>query len=816
MAKIKVIKPIIRKKQVAVPVKKGAAPVQKAKPSVPYHHKPPELSLEEWQVALRKQFVETHSFGIEKLGREPVFSDYKVTNSENRNSYKVSLRDNLYSMNFCSCLDFKTNRLGTCKHIQAVIRMIESKPKLKKLYQLNHQPDYTSVYLNYQDDRKVKIRIGETSKRAFGNLAMEYFNSKMELKASAIPTFEQFLKKATSIDSSFRCYPDALEYVLQIRDFQKRLNIINKKYLPYLDNGKFDGILKTKLFNYQKQGVCFAVTGGRTLIADDMGLGKTIQAIATAEVMVKELNINNILVVCPTSLKYQWKTEIEKFTDSKVTIVEGGPLVRIQQYKGGELYKIVSYHALVNDLKEISELRPDLIILDEAQRIKNFHTKMAQSVKKIDSPYAIVLTGTPLENKLEELYSIIQFVDPFMLGPFYRFLAEHQVTDDKGKIIGYKGLNKIGEALSGIMIRRKKKEVLDQLPERMDKVLLMDVTPEQSRLHDEFANGAARIVAKWRALGHLSEQDRQRLLILLNQMRMVCNSTYLIDQQSRNDTKIEEVLNIIEEIMNEGEEKLVIFSQWERMTRLVARELEARGIGFEYLHGGIPGSERGKLFENFTMKANSRVFLSTDAGGVGLNLQAGSVIVNLDIPWNPAILEQRIGRVHRLGQKHSVTVINMVSAGTIEHRMLDLLKFKSSMAAGILDGGEDAIFMGESRFKKFMATVGDLVQRDEHHDRPVTVAQEEIREEIREEKGAETQEGLSQPAAHRELITKGMDFLTSLATTLSKPESLKQLTETLVTKDPSDGRTYVKIPVESQQVVEQFLGLFAGLFNAKK
>ena len=503
----------------------------------------------------------------------------------------------------------------------------------------------------------------------------------------------------------------------------------------------------------------------------------------------------------------------------------------------------------MNDLREISELSPDLIILDEAQRIKNFRTKVAQSVKKINSPYAIVLTGTPLENKLEELYSIIQFVDPFMLGPFYRFLAEHQLTDDKGKVTGYKGLNRIGEVLSGIMIRRKKKEVLAQLPERMDKLLLMDVTPEQSRLHEEFANGAARICAKWRKLGHLSEQDRQRLLILLNQMRMVCDSTYLIDQQSRDDTKIEEVLHIIEEVISEGEEKLVIFSQWERMTRLVAGELETGGIGFEYLHGGVPGKERGKLFESFTNKADARVFLSTDAGGVGLNLQDGSVIINLDIPWNPAVLEQRVGRVHRLGQKRNVTVINMVSAGTIEHRMLDVLKFKSSMAAGILDGGEDAIFMGESRFKKFMMTVDELVKHDEGKEEVRVENREEIRvdetanpEDIEYsntritnvELGIDDNEAsqtlhdhdLPQNLPHdfpqdlphdlpRDLLSKGLDFLTALAATLSKPESVKQLTDSLVSKDPADGRTYVKIPVESKEAVQQFIGLIAGMFGSK-
>ncbi len=813
---------------------------------IPYHRKPRELSLEEWQVGLRKQFAETKEFGIEKLGREPVFTDYRVTNHENHNSYKVSLRDNMHSMNFCECMDFKTNLLGTCKHIEAVIRMAESKPKLKKLYRQQHKPEYTSVYLSYTGRglhdaaRRIMIRIGETEKAAFTRLAKEYFDADLALKPDGFGRIEEFLKKAAKIDTGFRCYPDALEYVLQLRDRLRRIDLMANHYLPSVKNAKFDSLIKTRLFDYQKEGVCFAVTGGRTLIADDMGLGKTIQAIAAAELMSKEMNIHCVLVVCPTSLKYQWKTEISKFTQSDACIIEGNPLIRSQQYKGLSFYKIVSYHALVNDLKEISEMKPDLIILDEAQRIKNFRTKVAQSVKKISSPYAIVLTGTPLENKLEELYSVISFVDPYMLGPFYRFLHDHQITDDKGKVTGYKGLNEIGKTLSSIMIRRKKSEVLEQLPQRMDKLLLVDVTPEQAKVHEEFANAAARIVAKWRQFGHLSEQERQRLLILLNQMRMVCDSTYLLDQQSRNDTKIEEVMNIIAEVIAEGEEKLVIFSQWERMTRLVANELEKQGIGFEYLHGGIPGKDRGKLFDNFTLKADSRVFLSTDAGGVGLNLQAASVIINLDIPWNPAVLEQRIGRVHRLGQKRRVSVINMVSAGTIEHRMLDVLKFKSSMAAGILDGGDDAIFMGESRFRKFMATVDDLVEnkpeaitRDPEFlsidPQAITRDPEFLSDDLQsinpdpaflprdtETPHLEPATGIGanpQPQSAGELLAKGIDFLSTLATTLSNPESVKQLTETLVAKDPADGRTYIKIPVENKQVIERAISMLAALFG---
>jgi len=424
----------------------------------------------------------------------------------------------------------------------------------------------------------------------------------------------------------------------------------------YGENGThaFSELMKARLYSFQEEGIRFAAKAGRCLLADDMGLGKTIQGIGTAELLKREYGITKVLIICPTSLKYQWKSEIEKFTGSSIRVIEGLPHKRYEQYQGDELYKIVSYHTASNDVDEISSTFPDLVILDEAQRIKNFLTKTSRNIKRIPSTYALVLTGTPLENRLEELYSVVQFLDPFILGPYHGFLPE---------------------------------------------------------------------------------KDRQRLMINLNMMRMVCDSSYILDQESRHDTKVDELMSIIQEVISEGDEKMVVFSQWERMTRIVAMELEKLGIGYKYLHGGVPSVKREELFMGFNRDPEIRVFLSTDAGGTGLNLQSASIMVNLDIPWNPAVLEQRIGRIHRMGQKKKVSVINMVSAGTIEHRMTEVLKFKSSLAEGILDHGEDVIFLEESKFKKLMDTVEWMVPEQAVEEKVTVAAEEDMISEKKDLKG---------------------------------------------------------------------------------
>ena len=275
-----------------------------------------------------------------------------------------------------------------------------------------------------------------------------------------------------------------------------------------------------------------------------MGLGKTIQALAAAEIMGQEFGVEQVLIVCPTSLKHQWKREIEKFTRRSATVVEGLRPQRMEFYREDSFYKIVNYDIVYRDLDFIAKLSPDLVILDEAQRIKNWETRTARSVKQIDTPYAIVLTGTPLENRLEELVSIVQFVDRHRLGPTYRFLHEHQELDDAtGRVIGYKNLDKVGETLKPMLIRRQKKDVLDELAAaaRKEPVRAHDRSPQMS-LHEEYRDVVARIAHKWRRYGFLTEADQRRLMIALQMMRMSCNSTFLVDHETDHSTKPDELL----------------------------------------------------------------------------------------------------------------------------------------------------------------------------------------------------------------------------------------------------------------------------------
>ena len=237
--------------------------------------------------------------------------------------------------------------------------------------------------------------------------------------------------------------------------------------------------------------------------------------------------------------------------------------------------------------------------MDEVQRLKNWNTQISRAARKIKSDYTIVLSGTPLENKLVELYSVMEFVDQYCLGPYYKFIDETTVKDEGGKILSYKNLNLVGERLAKRLVRRRKADIELQLPERTQQNLFVPMTSRQREIHDELKAGVAQIVSKWRRSHFLSDVDRKRLMLLLSQMRMVCDSTYILDQETRFDTKVEETMNMVQEVVESGDDKIVIFSQWERMTRLIATELEKLGVGYASLNGKVPSEKRNALVEKF-------------------------------------------------------------------------------------------------------------------------------------------------------------------------------------------------------------------------
>jgi superfamily II DNA or RNA helicase len=670
--------------------------------------RPNDLTPEAWQRRLRRQFGREQKFKLENLGEEAVFSEFRISNPKSARSYGVAIRGARPGDNFCACPDFATNDLGTCKHLEFVLARLERCPRAAQVLRRGFRSQYSEIYLRYGAERQVRFRAGSTCPPDLARRAQALFCATSDgvLPVAKFSQVDGFIARAQQSGHELRCYDDALSYIAQARDAELRARAIEAAYPQGAASPALQKLLKAALYPYQAEGALFADRAGRCLIADEMGLGKTVQALAAIELFAVHFGAERVLVICPTSLKHQWEREIARFSQRDARVVSGGRALRMQCYAQSGFCKITNYETLARDFEFIQAWSPDVVIVDEAQRIKNWNTIAARALKRIESPYALVLTGTPLENRLEELVSIVQFVDGHRLGPLWRLRHEHEVLDEAGRVVGYKDLDRIGETLRSVMLRRRKTDVLAQLPARVAKTVFTAMTPQQLAEHQSNAMCVQQIVRRWRRTGFLSDVDQRRLMAALQNMRMSCNSTYLLDGRTDHGYKCDELVQLLEELLEQPDVKVVIFSQWLRTHELIVRRLRLKRWGHVLFHGGVPSPKRAALVERFHSDARCRAFLSTDAGGVGLNLQhAASVVINMDLPWNPAVLEQRIGRVHRLGQTRGVQVVSFVAQGTIEEGMLSVLAFKKSLFAGVLDGGARDVFLGGSRLKRFMESV---------------------------------------------------------------------------------------------------------------
>ena len=627
--------------------------------------------------------------------------------AEGRAPYRVQIRSVSERLNHCTCPDFAVNRLGTCKHIEAILHRLRKRAPRKFEKYVRQGPPTSFVHLDWGAAEAPGIRLRRAGNGSPAWLD-DHFDTQQRLRGSLPEAYDGLALAARDRDGVV-ITPEVEEYVQRLQEEtgrRVRAEVLGREIRD--SGGALPGI-SAHLYPYQVEGVAFLATVGRGLLADDMGLGKTLEAIAAASVLRAHEGVRRALVVCPASLKHQWAREIQRFTGTEAVVIEGRPAARLALYRKGAPFTLVNYEVVLRDSEVIqSRLSPDLLILDEAQRIKNWRTKTAAAVKALATPFAFVLTGTPLENRLEDLYSLMQVVDPRVLGPLWCCLLDFHVTDGRGRVLGYRNLSELRRRLAPVMLRRDRSLVRDQLPDRIDSRVDLELDRRQRDLHDEAMSVAGRL-ARIAERRPLTPSEEKQLMAVLQRARMACNAAGLVDRETKGSPKLKELASLLEELCLDGGRKVVVFSQWERMTRMageVAREL---GLGVVRLHGGVPTGRRGALIDRFREDPGVQVFLSTDAGGVGLNLQAASVLINLDLPWNPAVLEQRIGRVHRLGQREPVQVVLMVARDSYEERISGLIAAKRELFRNVVgeEGTEDVVGVSKKMVEMALGTLSE-------------------------------------------------------------------------------------------------------------
>ena len=466
--------------------------------------------------------------------------------------------------------------------------------------------------------------------------------------------------------------------------------------------------VRLSLYNYQKLGVLFAVTNGDgVLIADSMGLGKSIEAIGAACYMKSRGECEHCLVVTPASLKWNWPIEIEKFTNEKYVVIDGTPDDRVGQWLDQEpFFYIVNFALVLEDLfggrefkikedddelaidrkmrqMEKAQERAELlapvrgrtwpaVIIDEIHYLKNSSAKRTQNIRKLDARFRMGLSGTPLDGKLEDLHSVMEFIKPGLLGTKTSFLQRHADFDFWGKVTGYRNIGEVRRKIEPFFIRRLKKDVLTELPDKVYENRYVVLSPQEKKIYKQLASR-----------GHEITEDEEAVVAVIR-CKQFCDYPGLIDIDTRRCSKLEAWLEIIDELVVENGEQVLVFSQYATMNEALIDELDGLGVKYRYICGDTPNRERVEIQNEFVSDSSIKVLVGTDAMSLGLNLVAAVYVINYDDAWSPSVMEQREDRCHRIGQKHQVTVVNFIVKDTIEERIRSVLYDKARVSADAL------------------------------------------------------------------------------------------------------------------------------------
>lgn len=441
---------------------------------------------------------------------------------------------------------------------------------------------------------------------------------------------------------------------------------------------RLPGALQAELRDYQIEGYRWmarrARAGAGCCLADDMGLGKTLQALA---LLVKEAKQGPHLVVCPTSVCGNWVAQIGRFAPTlQVVTLEGKH--RAQQLAGLQAGSVAlcSYRILLQDQEHLQKVAWNAVVLDEAQFIKNPDSKTARAAFSLCSRIRLATTGTPIENRLLELWSIFNFLNPGLLGSLSSFQKRFESPSLSGQAAPRQRLRRL---VAPFLLRRTKSQVLEELPERTDISLEVELSPKERALYEALRQQAVESAGQ--------EQGHLQLLAHLTRLRQACCHPQLVQSEPLASSKFETFLQLAEEL-REGRHRALVFSQFVELLQLLRQELDQRGWSYLYLDGSTPAGQRPKLVDEFQEGETDFFLISLKAGGTGLNLTAADYVVHLDPWWNPAAEDQASDRAHRIGQTRPVTVYRLVAKDTLEERVLQLHAHKRQLAQQVLEGSD--------------------------------------------------------------------------------------------------------------------------------
>jgi SNF2 family DNA or RNA helicase len=508
------------------------------------------------------------------------------------------------------------------------------------------------------------------------------------------------------------------------------------------------------LYPFQQEAMERMVERGQMLLAMVMGAGKTPTTLACIETLLEQDEISKVCVVVPSSLKYQWLREINKFTTSKAMVIDGTPKQREKLWRLsiGCQYIIVNPESLVKDLPHWESMRFNAMVIDEATIIKSFTAKRSKMLKKLGAKchYRFALTGQPIENRPEELFSIMQFVDSSVLGKFDLFDKTFIVRDHFGRPTRYRNLKQLNETMVEAMVRKTREDIADQLPQVITQVVPVQFDRSGAALYKVIATDLLNEIQKaitqhgrsfdlWSHYhGGNGNEAQGQIMARLTVLRMLCDNPNLVldsatsyDDPTKNGEgsayasklvraklvptvikapKLETVVEYIEDVLNEDPtNKVVLFSFFKKNLRLIQKATEGFTQSVLFM-GGMDASQRDVAKQRFATDPDVRLFLSSDAGGYGVDLPQANYLISYDLPWSAGKLDQREARIIRLSSTHPhVTVVSFVMKGSIEERQYEMLQQKRGINSAFLDKGYD----NQGKFDLNLGTLSEFLSHAE-------------------------------------------------------------------------------------------------------
>ena len=480
------------------------------------------------------------------------------------------------------------------------------------------------------------------------------------------------------------------------------VNLVNGIVSPGGANYELPADIQVELRPYQVTGYkwlrTLANNGLGGILADDMGLGKTLQTIVYVTACIAE-EIKAVqegksdekkpfLIVCPTSLVYNWQDEFHNFAPHvKTIVVSGAPEVRkelIESYVDNDVI-ITSYPLIRRDIEHYEKIRLHTMFIDEAQFIKNANSISAKVVKQVKAKHRFALTGTPIENSLSELWSIFDFIMPFYLLSHAKFTERYEkpIIRDENKEV----LEDLSRHIQPFILRRMKKDVLEELPEKIESKYLTDMTSEQKNIYLSYMESIRNDLTREINENGIAKSQMKILAALTRLRQICCHPSTFIDNYEGGSGKLELLMDLLPDIILNGH-RILIFSQFTSMLGLIAKELENQDISYFYLEGSTSMEDRADYVRRFNEGEGSVFLISLKAGGTGLNLTGADTVIHFDPWWNPAVEEQATDRAYRIGQQNRVHVIKLLTKGTIEEKIYKLQQKKKALSEAVIQSKE--------------------------------------------------------------------------------------------------------------------------------